>query len=271
MAKPDHALWLTEQEAAQKLRVSQRQVQAWVKAGQVQIAKRKSGGKTVTIYNPVDVQSIGDARDPLSGPPPSHIYIPNTFPENHKHHTFCKLLTTVDPYARFGLGFEGRLLWPGARLAAEQLGRRPVVLEYAGPHGTRKPRQFMWILWRYDWKRREWVELARTTAHDWTWAIALRPVAVRELAAPLLLNVIPDVRGRALAGELLTETDTRLAREPLELQTAALNAMYDGIAGRLAHIERERSRAAECATARGPGRAESSEGSDQHGEGAEAG
>jgi hypothetical protein len=257
---PDYSTWLTEQETAAKLRVSQKEVQRWAKAGLVRFAKRKQpeGGKAITVYDPIDVECIGADRDPLSGPPPSHIYLPNTCPENRKHHAHLKLLTYVDPYAGFALGFEGRLLWPGVRLAAEQLGRRPLVLEFAGPQGNRKPRRYMWILWKYVWRTREWIEIARTTAADWSWAVALRPLAVRELAAPLQPNVIPSVRGRALADELLTAVDKRLTPEPLEVQTFALSALYDGIAGRIVRIERECS-----AAAGGPRFAESADGTER--------
>jgi len=273
--QPDLDLWLTEQEAAQKLRVTQKQVQAWVKAGLVQIAKRKSGGKTITVYDPAGVEKIGAERDPLSGPPLSHVHLPNTCPENRKHHTHLKLLSYVDPYASFALGFEGRLLWPGVRLAAGQLGRRPVVLECAGPQGRRKPRQYLWILWRYEWKTREWMEVARACAADWSWAVVLRPVAVRELTEPLQPNVLPAVRGREIADELLTAAGQRLAREPAEVQAIALAATYDGLAGRIVLLEQQGSRfdLTKIFDRRGPGRAESPDGSDQHTEvhGTEAG
>lgn len=176
--------------------------------------------------------------DPLSDLRPSYVYLPNTLPGNRKYYTHIRLLTRVDPYASGALGFEGKLFWCGARVSSDQLGERPIALEYAGPDGKQKPREHLWILWRYDWQTRTWINIARAIAYDGSWAIVLRPLAVRELA-PLQPNVIPAVRGGDLAEELLAEADTRLAQEPLEVQQAALNAMHNGVAGLLARIERQ--------------------------------
>src|SRR5437660_46024 len=105
---------------------------------------------------------------------PRLVYLPNTCPENRKHHTHLKLLTSVDPLAEHNLGFEGRVLWPGTRLAETEISPRSVVLEYAGPQGQwkrGKQRPHLYILWRYDPERRDWIEIAQAQAIDWSWAV----------------------------------------------------------------------------------------------------
>jgi len=265
MAKqPDYSQWLSEEETAERLRVSIKELQRWAKAGVIRTfeEKRPKGRRVIRFYCPRDIEFIDIARDPLSSPRPKHVYMPNTLPGNRKYHTYVKLLTHVDPHATRALGFEGRLLWCGARVASDQLSPRPVVLEHAGPEGNQKPRQHLWILWRYDWQARAWIDIARARDPDWGWAIALRSVAIRELETPLRPNVIPTVSGGRLAGELLAQADTRLADEPLEVQAAALDAMYTGLAGRIVRLEKQRSERQLSAAAFGPGRAESADGKD---------
>src|ERR1035441_6601687 len=115
----------------------------------------------------------------------STIQLPNTCPENHRrYYTHIRLVTEVSPDAWNGAGFDGRLFPPGSRVAPEDLGACPVLLEYAGPQGTwrqRRQRENLWILWRYDQDLKEWREIARALSFDWHWALILREPAIRAL------------------------------------------------------------------------------------------
>jgi hypothetical protein len=105
---------------------------------------------------------------------------------------FAKLLTWVDPDAQTGFGFEGTIVRPGAIVPIERLWPTPahpeipIMLECAGnPRPERGHRRHgqadTYILWRFDPERKEWEEIARSTAESWTWASDLRQVAIRAL------------------------------------------------------------------------------------------
>jgi hypothetical protein len=105
-------------------------------------------------------------------------------------HLYGKLLTRVDPQAVNGFGFEGSLVRPGKNVPWSALWptpahpKIPIYLEYAGSHkagwGKRKePDQY--ILWRFDPGTSTWQELARSSSLNWTWAVDLRPIAIRAL------------------------------------------------------------------------------------------
>src|SRR5690242_7481374 len=165
------------------------------------------------------------------------VYLPNSCPENRRQHTHLKLLTRVDPDAPFNLGFEGRILWPGAQLPESELPAPAVVLEYAGPQGKAvrgKSREHLYILWRYDYQERAWVEVARALAMGWEWAQILRKSAVLELEPPVTESVDETRRGREVADELLAVIDYRLAKEPDQARIVALTAIYDQVEGRIA-------------------------------------
>lgn len=64
----------------------------------------------------------------------------------------------------------------------------PVLLECAGPlsgkaeRGHRRQQQDnLFILWKFDPVINEWRELGRSHSDSWTWAIDLRPLAIRAL------------------------------------------------------------------------------------------
>lgn len=167
------------------------------------------------------------------------VYLPNTCPENRRHHTHLRLLSRVDPGAPGAVAFHGRLLWPGVRLAASELGERPVVLECAGPQGHWKNgrhRDVLWILWRYDWPLREWIEIARARSLDASWAQVLREPAIHALAAPVPEQSDLVSRGRDVAGELLAAIDERLGPERAEVRNVVLTTIYDQMAGRIARL-----------------------------------
>jgi hypothetical protein len=168
---------------------------------------------------------------------PRSVYLPNTCPENRRHHTHLKLLSHVDPDAPYNLGFEGRILFCGARIPETELGERAVVLEYCGTQGQAKKgktRTHLYILWRYDWGMRAFVEIGRALSMGWDWAVVLRKPAAHELAPPSMPAVDHTLRGQELAEEILSELDSRLSRERPEARIIALTSVYDQVAGRMA-------------------------------------
>lgn len=93
---------------------------------------------------------------------------------------FVRLLERVDPVATHGFGFHGQNYRPGSRIPASELPVPALVLECANT-GSREANHLMWLLWHFDFCTNSWIEMARTSASDWTWALALRPLAVRLL------------------------------------------------------------------------------------------
>ena len=93
---------------------------------------------------------------------------------------WIKVLSRVDPKAFDGFGFEGKVLRPGEAIPRVELPEPAILLEYAGSAGGR---EYLWVLWRYDRERREFRDLAQVRATGYEWAVAIRPIAVRELRA----------------------------------------------------------------------------------------
>jgi hypothetical protein len=146
-----------------------------------------------------------------------------------------KLLASVTT-AGYGHGFEGKLFRPGAKVRADELGANPVAIECAGPvgaykHGKHRPT--LWILWRYDFELRSWVEIARAQALDSSWALVLREPAIRALlpVSPEILDA--SARGRELGDEIVAAIDDKLYVEDLAVRALALARVYDCVAGRI--------------------------------------
>jgi hypothetical protein len=148
-----------------------------------------------------------------------------------------RLLTSVDVDAWSGAGFNGPLFPSGAAVPIEKLGPRPVLVECAGPQGEwrrtgQRQREWLWILWRYDWDAREWREVARALAYDWSWALVLRDPAIRELAAETPA-VDPVERGGKVTDELWRMIDSALSTEPPSVRDVVFTSIYDRMAGRI--------------------------------------
>jgi hypothetical protein len=164
------------------------------------------------------------------------VSLPNTSPQNRRHHTHVKLLESVRLDAWNGAGFDGQIYPCGAQLTAETLGDRPVLVECAGPIGTwrnGKPRETLWILWRYDWAANDWREIARAQAFDWSWAIILREPAIRALQPITPALVDPAARGREVTDDLLEHIDKALLSELPAVRSVVLTSIYDRVAGRI--------------------------------------
>jgi hypothetical protein len=165
------------------------------------------------------------------------IRLPNTCPENRRSYTHVKLLTAVHPEAWNAAGFEGTLFQPGSRIKQELLREKPVLLEFCGPQGAwkRRPRENLWILWRYDQEACDWREIARASAFGWEWALILRQPAIEALrpAAAETPRGAGD-RGREVTAELLRTIDSAVSLELPAVRKAVMSAVYDSLAGRLA-------------------------------------
>jgi hypothetical protein len=101
-------------------------------------------------------------------------------------HGFLRLLTDVDVLAPPGLQFKGRLLTPGAKFDPASLPRPAVVLECAGSvriseGQSRYCFRHLWLLWRYDFERLEWVEVVREISDSAEWTLHFAPIAQRLL------------------------------------------------------------------------------------------
>ena len=135
-----------------------------------------------------------------------------------------------------GMAFDGPLFRPGAAIARQQLGPRPVVLEYAGPIGSRygyNRRQDVYLLWRWDDQRSEWIEVARAEGIRDEWVIAFRDLAaalLHEGRAPLTLL---EESSRVVT-HVLAALDDELEWASKTIKARSLGILYEQVAGRLA-------------------------------------
>ena len=170
------------------------------------------------------------------------IRLPRTGGRSTGGTSFAKLLTYVDPEASTGFGFEGKILRPGTTVTETELWPdgyppTPVLLEYAPPlpgHGRGHNRgDQLYILWKFDREKNEWVELGRARSVSWEWAIDLRPLAVRALAeARSVVAVLPNLVG--IAARISGFLDGEL--KPLEVpdRQKVLSVIHDQFAGLMA-------------------------------------
>jgi hypothetical protein len=165
------------------------------------------------------------------------VRLPHTCPENKRSYTHVRLIDKVRLDAWNGAGFEGKIYRPGAAVPPEELGVNPVLVECAGPQGRwrngNRHREVLWILWRYDWVAKEWREIARALAFDWTWALILREPAIRALQPAVPTLVDPVARGREVTDDLLQRIDATLLCEEPAVRAVVLTALYDRVAGRI--------------------------------------
>lgn len=130
----------------------------------------------------------------------------------------------------------GKIYKTGARVTAEELGERPVLLEYAGPQGEwkrGKKREVLHILWRYDWEEGAWKEIARAFAFGSEWVAVLREPAIRALKPVNGAEVNSVDRGREVSDKLVQAIDDALEGELPEVRAAALAVLYGQVAARL--------------------------------------
>lgn len=147
-----------------------------------------------------------------------------------------KLIEDIIPQPFGACLFDGRIYRPGAAVDVTSLPRPAVLIECAGPIGVHrrgKHRDYLYLLWRFDFSLLGWVKIAEAQAKDASWTAAIREAAWRALyPRPELFDIVE--RSRNVTEELLATIDRRLRAEELEVQANTLHALYDRVAGRIA-------------------------------------
>jgi len=160
------------------------------------------------------------------------IHLPRT-PPRRQPETFLKLLRYVDAFGEYGFGFDGTVFRCGAEIDTADLPRPAVVLECAGNAAPGRGQPILWILWRLL-DNFTWRQVARAESFDWTWSIALRPVAVRELrggAAEVPPADLPEIT-RRIVGEL----DRELRALPRAVRCHLLGRIERELNARIAEV-----------------------------------
>lgn len=167
---------------------------------------------------------------------PNRVQLPRSSTRLEKHQAYLRIVTEIRPQSWGGVAFEGTIYAPGAVIDVGALPRPAVAIECAGPVGAwqrGKHRELLYILWRFDVTRWEWIEIARTQALSWDWQLVFRDPAWRALhPRPDLVDVIK--RSRDVGDELLATIDRRLESEGGDVRASVLSWVYEQVAGRIA-------------------------------------
>lgn len=153
--------------------------------------------------------------------------------------TWVKLVTRVDVHAASGFGFDGKVYPPGAHIPLDDLPDRALALECAGgigPGWGHKRRDLLYILWKYDRARREWRDVAQARSINAEWAMALRPIAARELSDPEERALAIDADG--VAERVMHLLDAELEDADLCATESVLAVLHDRLAARVAKLYR---------------------------------
>jgi hypothetical protein len=167
--------------------------------------------------------------------PPERIRLPRSSTRLAFPYAYVKLVTSLREQSWGAIAYEGRIYRPGAMMDTDSLPSPAVVIELAGPIGIwqrGKHRELLYILWRLDMPRWEWVEVARAQSLNWGWSVDLREAVFRTLhPRPELVDIIQ--RSRDVADELMELFDVRLQRELREVRASVLHSVYERVAGKL--------------------------------------
>ncbi len=172
------------------------------------------------------------------------VRIPRSSSRNVKG-TFAKLLVRVQADASTGFGWEGTPVRPGSLIEWSELWptpqhpRVPVLLECAGSvdprDGAANKRSWpcLFVLWKFDLDQKDWIELARSASLTWTWAIDLRPIAMRaiEESQGAAVEVYGDFA--VVVNRLHHLIDFELGKLPLLERARAVGALHDALFARL--------------------------------------
>jgi hypothetical protein len=167
--------------------------------------------------------------------PPSTIALPCSSTRLQKGNVSCRLLGSVNRYANYAFGFEGRLYQPGAHIPMAELPNPAVVLECAGPQGAYrrgKQRETLWILWRYDRGLSQWIELGRAPSLNWEWALTLREPAAKALETDGGFYDVIE-KSSTLAAEIMAVIDAKLQPQREDLRVNVLASIYQTVACRM--------------------------------------
>lgn len=141
--------------------------------------------------------------------------------------------------------FEGILLKPGSRVEHGALWPNagfpdtPLLIEFAGSDrtgsGHNRSKQIH-ILWRFDLKKTEWVEIARTLSLGSDWIPHLVAIALKELGGPPPPDATEAVKA---SSRFLSGLDSELRALGEGEQGMVLNLVYEQVAARLIKVGQE--------------------------------
>jgi hypothetical protein len=156
---------------------------------------------------------------------------------------YCALILRAPRLARHPFDLDQVILRPGRTVPDAALWptpaapRIPVLLEC-----TISPRaragicpykgECLYILWRWQAQRREWIEVTRCYSRNGEWWAYLHPAIVRELARSGAGPVEPDVE--ALSQETAEWLDAHLRDLADDERAQMLSRVYDLLAARIA-------------------------------------
>lgn len=167
------------------------------------------------------------------------LQVPCSSDRRHRGQVFVKILTAVELNGKFGFGFEGKLVQPGAWVQPEDLPKPLVALECAGPQGVWRKgqeRDVLWILWKWEAEFERWTEVCRAQSPNWDWAETVRRPAWRALHPEAGLYDIEE-RRKKLAAELMGAIATALKDESRDLRLGVLSSVYQQISCDLVNPE----------------------------------
>jgi hypothetical protein len=153
---------------------------------------------------------------------------------------YAKLLLRVYPRRANGLDrFDGQLLKPGAVIEHSALWPTteyppvPLLLEYAGSdHSGRghNRAKSIYILWRYELVRTEWVEVARAVSDNDDWHTHLVPIAFAEINRGTPPR---DAKyAAAVCGRILGALDSELDRLTIDDRDMVMHFVYEQFTAR---------------------------------------
>ena len=159
---------------------------------------------------------------------------------------YAKLLLRVNRAVAHGMSFEGLLLKPGKFIPRRSLWpgseypRTPILLECAGTidPGDGRPSTRHWptlyILWRFDTRKEDWIECARTASESWDWAVDLRETAERLLREDNHVPTLVSAERAALKIETLIEAELQhLAPGD---RAPAIGMVHETLCRKIAHL-----------------------------------
>jgi hypothetical protein len=167
------------------------------------------------------------------------IRLPKSSPRKYRayYSTYIRLVRRVKA-KEYGLIFEGPLLAPGALAKPEVLGASPVIVECAGPvervRGSHHW-EYLYIAWRYDYEREDWIELGRARAADWTWVLALREIVIAALPRVPLVDV--QAESERIAEKVDGVLGAELEDAVLPVRQRSLWLLHGMVCGRIAGID----------------------------------
>jgi hypothetical protein len=157
--------------------------------------------------------------------------------------SYAILINRICTQRTMGDAFEGRRFRPGATVAERELwptgdqSETPLLLEYAGSDRSgsgHKRSQHLYLLWQFSSSNHEWREIARASAEGLEWVDALRPIALRHLAAP---EADPQLAAANATSRVLMVLESELEVLDSADRRHLLGLLYEQFTARLSRAE----------------------------------